>query len=104
MGTWLLLSGYYLLLKKANCESSTERHGIQAVVTHAATVSSQRKSVMTTTGGKEKVQVAVRMRPPLPRETVGGKFTSCLGIGPTTDKGQTILVSGDDAPVHTEAR
>ena len=54
---------------------------------------------MTATGGKEKVQVAVRVRPPLPRETVGGKFTSCLGIGPTTDKGQTILVSGDDAPV-----
>ena len=36
MGMWLLvlLSGYYLLMKKANCESSTEGNGIQAVVTH----------------------------------------------------------------------
>ena len=55
--------------------------------------------MITAMEGKEKVQVAVRVRPPLPRETVGGKFTSCLGIGPTTEKGQTIFVSGDDAPV-----
>ena len=54
---------------------------------------------MADTGGKDKVQVAVRVRPPLPRETVMGKFTSCLGIGPTTDKGETLFVSGDDAPV-----
>ena len=47
-----------------------------------------------------RVQVAVRVRPPLPREVDrGGRFTSCLGLGPTTDKGQTLFVSGADSPV-----
>ena len=47
-----------------------------------------------------KVRVSVRVRPPLPRE-IGqdGKFCSCIGIGPNTDKGQTIFVNAGDKPV-----
>ena len=49
---------------------------------------------------KARVQVAVRIRPPLSREVgEGGRFTSCLGLGPTTDKGQTLFVSGVNSPV-----
>ena len=85
----VLLSWYYLLVKKAkDYESFRQRQGLQAVVTHTQHWSRNicpRNSVLTIgMRGKEKVQVAVRARPPLPRETLGGKFTSCLGIGPTT--------------------
>ena len=47
-----------------------------------------------------KMRVAVRIRPPLPRE-IGqdGKFLSCVGIGPTTEKGQTIFINSTDKPV-----
>ena len=47
-----------------------------------------------------KMRVAVRIRPPLPREiNSNGKFLSCVGIGPTTDKGQTIFINSSDQPV-----
>ena len=47
-----------------------------------------------------RMRVAVRIRPPLPRE-VGhdGKFLSCVGVGPTTEKGQTIFINSSDKPV-----
>ena len=47
-----------------------------------------------------KIRVAVRIRPPLPREIGSdGKFLSCVGIGPNTDKGQTIFINSTDQPV-----
>ena len=47
-----------------------------------------------------KIRVAVRIRPPLPREIgAEGKFLSCVGIGPTTEKGQTIFINKTDQPV-----
>ena len=47
-----------------------------------------------------RMRVAVRIRPPLPRE-VGqdGKFLSCVGVGPTTEKGQTIFINSSDKPI-----
>eukprot|EP01062_Namystynia_karyoxenos_P049471 TRINITY_DN3789_c1_g1_i1.p1 TRINITY_DN3789_c1_g1~~TRINITY_DN3789_c1_g1_i1.p1 ORF type:complete len:1109 (+),score=301.27 TRINITY_DN3789_c1_g1_i1:78-3329(+) len=39
------------------------------------------------------VRVAVRVRPALPREISDGKFTSCVAVGPTCDRGQAIFVS-----------
>ena len=47
-----------------------------------------------------KIRVAVRIRPPLPRE-IGrdGKFLGCVAVGPNTDKGQTIFINSTDQPV-----
>ena len=47
-----------------------------------------------------KIRVAVRIRPPLPREIGGdGKFLSCVGVGPNTEKGQTIFINSSEQPV-----
>ena len=47
-----------------------------------------------------KIRVAVRIRPPLPREIGSdGRFLSCVGVGPNTDKGQTIFINSSDQPV-----
>ena len=46
-----------------------------------------------------RMRVAVRIRPPLPREVQDGKFLSCVGVGPTTEKGQTIFINSSDKPV-----
>ena len=49
---------------------------------------------------KAKMRVAVRIRPPLPREiSSDGKFLSCVGVGPTTEKGQTIFINKTDQPI-----
>ena len=49
---------------------------------------------------KARMRVAVRIRPPLPREISGdGKFLSCVGVGPTTDKGQTVFINSTDQPI-----
>ena len=55
---------------------------------------------MTNKAKLAKIRVAVRTRPPLPREIGSeGKFLSCVGIGPTTDKGQTIFINTSEQPV-----
>ena len=42
-----------------------------------------------------RVQVMVRVRPPLPGELgAGARFTPCLGLGPPTPQGHTLYVSG----------
>ena len=48
-----------------------------------------------------KMRVAVRIRPPLPREVSRdtGKFLSCVGLGPDTDKGQTLFINSAAQPV-----
>ena len=54
----------------------------------------------TTQARLAKIRVAVRIRPPLPREVGSdGKFLSCVGIGPNTEKGQTIFINSTDQPV-----
>ena len=46
---------------------------------------------------RARIQVIVRVRPPLPAEVKSGRFTSCLGLGPSTDAGQTLFMTGSGA-------
>ena len=43
---------------------------------------------------KTRIQVMVRVRPPLPAELKSGRFTSCLGLGPSNEAGQTLFLTG----------
>ena len=46
---------------------------------------------------RARIQVIVRVRPPLPAEVKSGRFTSCLGLGPSTEAGQTLFMTGAGA-------
>ncbi|XP_023335596.1 uncharacterized protein LOC111706884 isoform X2 [Eurytemora carolleeae] len=47
-----------------------------------------------------KVKVAVRVRPPVPSEILpNGIYHSCVEVGPSTEKGQTIFVSPSADPI-----
>ena len=44
---------------------------------------------------KTRIQVMVRVRPPLPAELKIGRFTSCLGLGPSNEAGQTLFLTAE---------
>ena len=44
---------------------------------------------------KTRIQVMVRVRPPLTAELKIGRFTSCLGLGPSNEAGQTLFLTAE---------
>ena len=44
---------------------------------------------------KTRIKVLVRVRPPLPAELKSGRFTSCLGLGPSDEAGQTLFLTSE---------
>ena len=46
----------------------------------------------------------VRVRPPLPAELKSGRFTSCLGLGPSNEDGQTLFLTAGAGAERKVAR